>query len=154
MSDREDDQPPKIIVDESWKEQVEREKEALREQQQQAQANSEAPDSLDDFIPEASFSVLVSLLGTQAMSALGLLADPQTGEAIPNRRLAKHFIDLIGTLEEKTNGNLSSDEAQVLRESLHQLRMLYVTMANQPHMTDNGEGEPAQKSSSPIIQLP
>jgi hypothetical protein len=40
--------------------------------------------------------------------------------------MARHLIDLLGVIEEKTRGNLTADEAAMLEQMLHQLRMLYL----------------------------
>lgn len=156
------EQKSRIIVDEDWKSQVEREKEALRHQQSESGDPAAAKPSL----PPASFGLLVSTLATQAMAAMGLLADPETGQPMVERSLAKHFIDLLAVLEEKTQGNLSVEEQHQLREDLHQLRMIYVATANQvpsdsPAQSANpsSPGSPSSPRSprspgSPIIQLP
>lgn len=138
----------RIIVDEDWKSQVEREKEALRQQQSDAGEPSAADAPI---LPPASFGLLVSTFTTQALAAMGLLADPETGQPMVERSLAKHFIDLLGVLEEKTQGNLSVEEQNQLREDLHQLRMIYVATANQaPSDSSTQSANPG----SPIIQLP
>lgn len=132
---------PKIIVDEDWKSQVEREKEELK-QQQEKQPETEGEPS----IPPASFQMLISTLATQAMVALGILPDPVSGEPSPNLPLAKHFIDNIAILEEKTKGNLDESEANQIEEALHQLRMIYVTSKN-----EGGQDDAKPKST---IELP
>jgi len=76
--------------------------------------------------PEPSFAALLGMLSTQAMVALGLIANPATRKAQKELPLARYFIDLISVLEQKTAGNLESDEAAALEESLHTLRMAYV----------------------------
>lgn len=140
MSDNQDE--PKIHVDEDWKSQVEQEKEAARNQQ--AEPTSEVEE-----IPPASFVGLLSMLGSQAMAALGVMPDFVTGEVNVNRPLAKHCIDMLSVLKEKTNGNLDEDEAAHLRDALHQLRMLYVSTGNQtPPSADN------DADSGPSIELP
>jgi Domain of unknown function (DUF1844) len=75
--------------------------------------------------PPASISTLFSMLTTQALVAMGQLAIP--GEE-PSLRLdyAKYYIDLLDVLEEKTRRNLLGHEADLLKSSLFQLRMLYV----------------------------
>jgi len=83
----ENNEEPKIIVDEDWKSQVAREKEEAK--------NAPTPEEEDGQmgeIPPANFLVFISMLAQQAMAALGLLADPMSGEAHTNRPLAKHFI--------------------------------------------------------------
>jgi hypothetical protein len=76
--------------------------------------------------PPATFEVLVSMMFTQAMSMLGQMPDPSTGQPTVNKLYAKHYIDTLDMLSEKTKGNLSDDESKVLSEALHALRMMYV----------------------------
>ena len=76
--------------------------------------------------PPASFSVLVTMLFTQAMGMLGQMPDPNTGEAKVNKPFAKHYIDTLEMLESQTKGNLDDQEAAMLNEALHALRMMYV----------------------------
>jgi hypothetical protein len=135
---------PKIIVDEDWKSQVENEKEQLR-QQESGDATPDASEPDQPPIPPASFSMHLSTLATQAMASMGVLPDPSTGKPNVNRPLAKHFVDTISMLEEKTKGNLTEEEASQIRDALHQLRMAFVATGNQPTAT------PEPKSS---IELP
>jgi hypothetical protein len=77
-------------------------------------------------LPPASLSMLVTSLGAQAMASMGLLPN-EDGQTLPiNLDFAKHFIDLLGVVEEKTKGNLQPDESHQLQETLYQLRMTYV----------------------------
>jgi hypothetical protein len=76
--------------------------------------------------PEPTFATLLAMLSTQAMVALGLIPNPATRKAEKELPLARYFIDLISVLEQKTAGNLDSEEAAALEESLHTLRMVYV----------------------------
>ena len=137
-----EDQEPKIIVDDDWKTQVQAEKEALKQMEESKTENADdsaeaSPDSStenDDAgampemeLPPASFEMLITTLSAQAMSALGFLPDPATGKANTNRSMAKHFIDTLGVIEEKTKGNLTDAESNLLNETLHQLRMAFVT---------------------------
>ena len=78
-------------------------------------------------LPPASFEVLVSMLFSQAMSMLGQIPDPQTGETQINKGVAKHTIDTLDVLKEKTQGNLTEEETKVLDEALHALRMTFVS---------------------------
>jgi hypothetical protein len=122
---------PRIIVDEDWKSQVEAEKEALKQQQEQpapqetsahaGQAQERVP------LPPATFPVLLTTLATQALVSLGQIPHPATNK--PEIRLgeAKHFIDLLEMLEQKTAGNRTPEESQLLENLLHELRIGYVT---------------------------
>jgi hypothetical protein len=147
-----------IHVDEDWKAQVEREKAELQQPDQAAEAGADAAPDLGNAespkmeIPPASFAVLISTLATQAMASLGIFPDPMTGQPNTDRTLAKHFIDTLAVLEEKTKNNLSDDEATQLRDSLHQLRMIYLQMPPTPAKTDLANAEDTPKK--PIIELP
>ena len=85
-----------------------------------------APDLDAAHLPPADVSMLVQMFSTQAMVALGLLPEPDTGQSHCRPNLARHFIDLLGVLEDKTRGNLSADEEKLLGSTLHYLRMAFV----------------------------
>ena len=76
--------------------------------------------------PPATFDFLVHTLFTQALMALGRIPNPITKQAIRNLDAARHFIDTLTMLEEKTRGNLTTEEGRLLEEIQHQLRSLYV----------------------------
>lgn len=124
----------KIIVDEDWKSQVEAEKEAAlkAEKSEPAESSEEAAVPKGVPFPPASLEILIASLAAQAMVSLGLLPSPLTNklERMPNQ--AKHLIDMLGMLEEKTNGNRTEQESAVLDDALHRLRMAYVTMGQSP----------------------
>lgn len=111
----------KIIIDEDWKSQVQREKDQADDP---AAAESGPPG--DETLPAASLTTLVMTLATQAMAALGQLQDPSQEEIPVQLPVAKHLIDTLSVLEEKTEGNLTSEEAAMMENVLHQIRMLYV----------------------------
>jgi hypothetical protein len=77
--------------------------------------------------PALTFTAFVfSLMHTTAVH-LGDAADPHTGEmAQPNLEAAQHMIDILGILEEKTRGNLSAEERQLLEQGLYELRLRFV----------------------------
>jgi hypothetical protein len=77
-------------------------------------------------LPPPSLAFLITTLGTQALVALGEVPNPLTGqlERLPNQ--AKHFIDTLAMLEEKTAGNRTPEESAILGSLLHQLRMAFV----------------------------
>ena len=80
--------------------------------------------------PPATFEFLAHTLFTQALMALGRIPNPITQKAHRNLPTARHFIDTLAMLEQKTAGNLTEDERRVLEEIQHQLRMMY--MSEQP----------------------
>ncbi|MHB8655421.1 MAG: DUF1844 domain-containing protein [Terriglobia bacterium] len=84
--------------------------------------------SLDEFAEEgpSGFGMLVSYLSTTAMFQLGMLPGP-AGERIPVDLVNAHMtIDLLEVLQEKTQGNLTPDEAKMLEDVLYELRMTFV----------------------------
>lgn len=148
MTDQNED--PKIIVDDDWKQQVEREKEQL------ANAASEEPAGQAEMgqMPPASFEMLVTSLATQAMASLGFFPDPESGQTMMNRPIAKHFIDTLAVIEEKTNGNLDDSEKELLTSTLHQLRMVYVSSGNDPANNAGSADSPANAQQKSSIELP
>jgi hypothetical protein len=81
-------------------------------------------------VPPASFATLVQSLVTQALFYLGDLS-PRGGEPVLNLDLAKHQIDMLSVLEEKTANNLSPDEKRLLDAALYESRMRYISVASQ-----------------------
>ena len=58
---------------------------------------------------------------------MGKLSDPANqGEVQVDLDMAKHNVDMLGVIEEKTKGNLSDEEEKALSVALHEVRMLYV----------------------------
>jgi hypothetical protein len=76
-----------------------------------------------------SFSAFVLGLSTQALSLLGEITDPQTGQTNRDLVAAKHLIDILGILREKTRNNLAQGEESLLDSILYDLRMRYVELA-------------------------
>lgn len=123
-------QEKKILIDEDWKSQVQAEKEALK--QQQEQKTHEQPSASAGRLPPASLPVLYSSLATQAMVHLGQIPNPVTGRAEVQLEGAKHVIDMLQVLEEKTEGNRTPEETTMLTSLLHELRMAYVAVQTAP----------------------
>jgi Domain of unknown function (DUF1844) len=130
----------KIIIDEDWKSRVEAEKEAVAKaatgkavESTAAQGPAaDAADLADVEMPPASLELLLTTLGTEALVAMGQLPHPLTGKLHAQRNQAKYLIDTIEVLRNKTKGNLTSAEQQLIDNLLHQLRMLFVQTADQP----------------------
>jgi hypothetical protein len=113
----------KIIVDEDWKEEAQREKEMLAAALEKEHAQKHAP-------PEpATFVLLVSSLATQAMISLGEVENPFTKKRETHLPEARFHIDMLEMLEQKTKGNLAPEEAQMLQSLLFDLRMRFVARA-------------------------
>jgi hypothetical protein len=71
------------------------------------------------------------MLANNIMLFLGQIPDPVTQQRRRDLPQAKHTIDILVMLREKTRGNLSADEAQLLQELLPQLQMAYVAASRQ-----------------------
>lgn len=80
--------------------------------------------------PPLSFSSFVFSLGTSSLMLMGETLDPQQPAPPMNLPQAKEIIDILSMLEEKTKGNLSSDEASVIGDMLYTLRMKYVSLTS------------------------
>lgn len=74
-------------------------------------------------------------LGTTAYAALGLVPDPN-GSRRRDPAIARQMIDWLAVLEQKTRGNLTFEESDMLARILYELRMAYVEVMRPP------EGEP------------
>ncbi len=109
----------KIIVDEGWKTQVEHERESAAKDEPIQPRQRMA-------VPPASMSFLFTTLATQALIALGLAPNPFTHKTEKDMDQAKHFIDMLDVLEQKTRGNLTADEKSQLDSLLFELRMHFV----------------------------
>ena len=142
--DKQDDKPqdpdkaPHIIVDDDWKTQAQAEKERLAKEVEGQEAGAPAagaegapgqrPTGPRE-LPPASFSTLVTSLATQVFMSLGGVEDPRTKRRLVDLALARHHIDTLSVLEEKTKGNLTDDEKKLLDRALYETRMQYVQIA-------------------------
>ena len=121
----------KLIIDEDWKSQVEAEKEVLRQQEENPQADDvENQEPSAEELPPASFVTHVMSLATQATMALGQIPDPEKPPPV-NLMFAKYVIDTISMLDEKTRGNLTTEEAAMMENLIHQLRIVYLEVERQ-----------------------
>ncbi len=142
---------PKIHIDSDWKAQAQAEKQRLAEQEKARSAQQPgagggaagagaAASPQAGGIPKADFTTLLSTMATQALFAMGAIPDPQTGQRIAHLDLARHHIDLIGVLEEKTRGNLTEEEANLIASTLYELRSHYVNVASQATSIGSSRG--------------
>lgn len=123
------DEEPELIIDSDWKAQVEKEKQQATEvtsEEKPAPADASAPSEERGPIPPATLEMLLTTMYTQTMMSLGAMANPSSGEVNKDLPMAKHFIDTIEMLQEKTKGNTSDEENKMFEELLHVLRMAYV----------------------------
>ena len=86
--------------------------------------------ALESFeLPEPSFLEIVEILATQALQFLGDAPLTERGDRAVFPRHAKHVIDLLGILEERTRGNLPDEEREYLVALLDELRTRYLRVA-------------------------
>jgi hypothetical protein len=87
----------------------------------------ERDDTAADEQEAITFPAFVLSLAHTAALHFGDLPDPMTGQPLETNLLAaRQMIDILGLLEEKTRGNLSIEERQLLEQILHELRLRYV----------------------------
>ena len=77
-------------------------------------------------LPKINFATFIFSLNHSVLVHLGVMDDPTTGKKVRNIPIAKQTIDILVMLEEKTQGNLTEDEANMLKNILYDLRMIYV----------------------------
>lgn len=75
---------------------------------------------------DINFSTFVLSLSTQALAHLGEIPDPIDNTTRADLVAARHFIDILAMLQEKTAGNLDRSEAEILEHALYDLRMRFV----------------------------
>ena len=126
---KEKEQEKKIIVDEDWKQEAQKEKEILAAQEEAEKKDKQQEEKPRGPMPEGNFAALISMLATQALFALGLLQIKGQDKREPDLELAKYNIDMLQVLDEKTKGNLTKEEELVLANTLNELRMGYVKVA-------------------------
>jgi len=96
--------------------------ELSREEQQKKFSEGEGTS-----LPDIDFSTFIFSLSSSAMLHLGLMENPYTKTIDKNFSLAKQTIDIISMLKDKTKGNLSEEEENLITHLLTELRLKYVT---------------------------
>lgn len=130
MAEEEKKEEKKIIIDEDWKQQAQREKEVLAAQEKAEKQKLRKERARRGPLPKGNFAALISTLVTQALFALGLIK-VEGQEKEPDLEIARYNIDMLEALEEKTKGNLTEEEEKVLTNTLNEVRMAYVKVAEQ-----------------------
>jgi hypothetical protein len=128
---------PKIIIDEDWKTQVQKEKEAAKKAAEQVEAKepegkaepTEGEEERGDV--DSQFVSLVSGLAAQALLALGLIAVEGQKQVTVDIGQARFLIDTLMMLRTKTKGNLTYAEEADLTQTIGELQQAYVTRAQQ-----------------------
>ena len=108
------------------------------------------------------FIEFVMMQAQNAALFLGQIPNPQTGKGEVNLELAKMFIDQLGMIQEKTRGNLTNEEAAVLKNTLANLQMAFVEVSREMREGKTEAApepkpeaaEPATEKSEPIATPP
>jgi hypothetical protein len=114
----------------------------------EAEASANAPEAEEEFSEEdmaaardpASFVSFVMSIASNAASALGMMEHPVTHQREVDVELGKHWIDILGMLQKKTEGNLTSQEKRMVEGLLADLRMQYVSLINSPQQARKFSG--------------
>jgi hypothetical protein len=93
-------------------------------------AESSAEVELPGAEDPASFASFMMSIASNAASSLGMMEHPVTGKREVDLELGKHWIDVLGMLQQKTRGNLLPQEQQILEGLLSDLRMQFVSLTN------------------------
>lgn len=146
-----------LHIDDDWKKQAQEEKKRLVEEAEKRKAAAAAPAGPAGVIPtqsaapsarqspsaraggrpgreerempEASFGTLIQSMVTQILLYIGDLA-VRGSEGMVNLDVAKHNLDTLSLLEEKTKGNLTAEEKEMLDNALYETRMRYISVAS------------------------
>lgn len=103
--------------------------EAVTQEKAEDKAKGEEEIAQEGPLPEINFSTFIFSLNTSALLHLGEVPDPATGKQQLDLAMAKQTIDLIAMLEEKSRGNLTPDEENLVKHILYDLRLRYVQKA-------------------------
>ncbi|HEX5602797.1 MAG TPA: DUF1844 domain-containing protein [Pyrinomonadaceae bacterium] len=105
---------------------------ATTEQESPAAEEEFSEEDLADARDPASFMNFLMLLAQNAASTLGMVEHPVTHQRDVDMDAGKHWIDVLGMLQKKTDGNLTPQEKRMLEGLLSDLRMQYVSLVNSP----------------------
>jgi hypothetical protein len=92
---------------------------------------ADPPGKASDELPKIDFSTFLLSLATSALFHMGMTEGPGGAKGDVNLPLARQTIDTLELLEEKTQGNLSDDEAKLLEGILYELRMAFVASSEE-----------------------
>jgi hypothetical protein len=109
-------------------------------------------DAPDFPLPPASFMFLVESILMQTQMHLGLMHFGEKDEkAEPNLILARHSIDLLDVLQEKTKGNLTPEEQRLIENGLTELRFRYVQVSDEVKKRGEPAASAEKKDDQPLI---
>lgn len=124
-------------VDESWKQSVAAEKEKIKDapaspSDETAPSSPEPEAEEDRQIPDVDFASFVSSLAFQALIFLGEIPHPMDENQVSqNLPQAKYIIDTLVMFRDKTKGNLTKEEEEVINVSIYELQVKYIAHSKQ-----------------------
>lgn len=104
-------------------------KEPTSEQKTAAREAADAA-AADTPLPEVTFATFIMSLASSALVQLGEVPEPESGRVMENLPVAKHTIDILTMLHDKTGNCLTPDEKRLMEGLLYELRMKYVMKKN------------------------
>ena len=123
----------RIFAEENLDKEEKSEKEAPAAEEKKAAETKEADKKPDAEaqepplqFPEINFATFIASLNASALLQLGAIEDPTTGTKNKNLPMAKQTIDILSMMQEKTAGNLTQEEENLLKNILYDLRLMYV----------------------------
>jgi uncharacterized protein DUF1844 len=132
-------------VDEDWKKRAQQEKEldaakfsapppsaAAGPASAPAGAPAGRAPAPKDGPPNPHFAGLVESLATQALMFMGAMRDPMTGAVHQDFAQAQQMIEMLAMLDEKTKGNLTAQETDMMKQVLDEVRMHFVRLSSPP----------------------
>lgn len=111
------------------------------------QAPKETPEEEKFELPPVNFINFINSLASTAFMYMGGLVDPETKKPIVELNLAKHHIDIIEMLQQRTKGNLTAPENNFLENTLYNLRMSYIRFATAPPPKEESKTEQSESNS-------
>lgn len=135
-----DNETPKIQIDNDWKAEAQAEKERLSAAEKKVEEKAQ-----ERQIPEANFRGLLGILASQALMGLGMHQDPSGKGVMVDLEGAKFAIDLLEVIKEKTEGNLNEEEGTEIKQLLQELQARFVQIAELvAAQMQNGGAAPVQ----------
>ena len=121
-------------VDEDWKRraQLEKEQDAAKVAPPPPPGQASPGAAPKAGAANPNFMGLVESLATQALMFMGAVRDPMTGAVHQDMGQAQQMVDMLGMIEEKTRGNLTKEEADMLKQVLDEVRMHFVRLSSPP----------------------
>ena len=141
-----DNEPPKIQIDDDWKAEAKAEKERLSAAEKKVEEKVQSRQ-----MPEANFRGLLGILASQALMGLGMHQDPSGKGVMVDLEGAKFAIDLLEVINKKTEGNLTDEEGAEIKQLLQELQARFVQIAElvTSQMQNGGATTESGQSSEP-----